>query len=331
MLLSPAIMALLAGSLLTGALVLYGAFWGLRIVRHFDLKSGSEAQLRLERRTYLVSTLVANAFWFSFASFFLFIHTADRLHPYFTGAMCAAGSLYASVWGYPALVLKLLTGVGVGLWLILNFAGQQGEDYPLIRVKYRLLLCLTPLVVAEAAAQALYFGSLRPELITSCCGALFTASGSGVGIYLLTLPAGPLCLALAAGLAALLAAGIFVQRTGQGGRVFAAASLAAFLLGLIALLGLISPYVYELPSHHCPFCLLKGEYGWVGYPLYLSLLVGGVCGLGVGVLAPFGQVPSLVATLPRLIRRLALASLVAFGFFTLTAGWLIFSSNLKLN
>ena len=35
-------------------------------------------------------------FGFQLASLFLFIYTADHLHPLFVGAMCAAGTLYVN-------------------------------------------------------------------------------------------------------------------------------------------------------------------------------------------------------------------------------------------
>ncbi len=173
MLLTPAVLALTLGSLLISGMLGYAAFFGATILRFWDLKSGSELQLGLERQTYLISTLLTVALIFQFLSFFLFIYTADRLHPYFTGAMCAAGSLNANGWGYPVLVLKLATLILAGLWLIINRADNGGFDYPLIRVKYRLLLGLAPFVFVEAAAQWLYFWHLRPNIITSCCGALF--------------------------------------------------------------------------------------------------------------------------------------------------------------
>jgi len=42
----------------------------------------------------------------------------------------------------------------------------------------------------------------------------------------------------------------------------------------MAILSFISVYFYELPTHHCPFCILQKEYGYVGYPLYLTLFGG---------------------------------------------------------
>ncbi|HKZ17662.1 MAG TPA: hypothetical protein VJ161_09405, partial [Geobacteraceae bacterium] len=81
------------------------------------------------------------------------------------------------------------------------------------------------------------------------------------------------------------------------------------------------------PTHHCPFCILQQGYGYVGYPLYILLLVGTVSGLGAGLLTPFRIIPSLAATLPPLQKNLTLSSVISFIIFTAISSWpIIFSS-----
>jgi hypothetical protein len=81
------------------------------------------------------------------------------------------------------------------------------------------------------------------------------------------------------------------------------------------ILSFFSLYIYELPTHHCPFCILQGEYGYVGYPLYVALLGGGVTGMGVGLLMPFRDVESLSGALSSIQRRLVLISLILYLIF----------------
>ena len=57
--LTPAILALNLASLTQSLLLLLAAGFAIQILRHWDLSSGSERQLGLERRTYLIATLVA--------------------------------------------------------------------------------------------------------------------------------------------------------------------------------------------------------------------------------------------------------------------------------
>ena len=103
---------------------------------------------------------------------------------------------------------------------------------------------------------------------------------------------------------------------------------AALAVGLAALVSWVSPYVYELPTHRCPFCLLHAEYGWIGYPLYAALLGGAVAGMGVGALVPARRIPSLSAAVPALQRRLALAAAVLFAAFAALVTWKVLASHL---
>ncbi len=79
------------------------------------------------------------------------------LHPFFTGAMCAVGSLNVNQWGFPVVILKVITFLLAGLWLIINFTDNRGFDYPLIKVKYLLLLIIAPLILAETIIQSQLF------------------------------------------------------------------------------------------------------------------------------------------------------------------------------
>jgi hypothetical protein len=327
---NPAVIALVGGSAMGGALLAGAAAQGVAVLRGWDLGSGSERQIALERRTYLVSTLLGFALAFELASLFLFVFAADAMAPLFTGAMCAAGSLRASPYGYPVLLLKLANAVLAGLWLILNHADQQGYDYPLIRVKYAALLLLAPPALAEVGLQAAYFAGLRPEVITSCCGSLFGEGGRGFGSDLASLPPWEAGAALAVTLGAALASLLRFRLAGRWAVAAGLLSAAALPVGLAAVVSVISPYVYELPTHHCPFCLLQREYGWLGYPLYGSLLLGAVAGAGVALLHPFRGVPSLAAALPALQRRLAVVALAGLGAFAALSAWKVLASGLRM-
>ena len=330
MIINPASVALVGGSLLGAAMVAGAAVQGWEILRAWDLSSGSSRQLELERRTYLVSTLVGKAMVFQVVSLFLLVFTADALAPQFTGAMCAAGSLKADEHGYPALLLGLVTAVLAGLWLILDRADEQGHDYPLIRVKYAALLFIAPLVLVQAWLLVAYFEGLRPEIITSCCGSLFSAAGRGAGADLAALQprlAGALLYGVVGGTAT--AAAAFVWR-GRGAAMLAVLAGAALPVALAGIIAFVSPYVYELPTHHCPFCLLQREYHWLGYPLYATLFGGCVGGMGVGVLSPFRRIPSLALVIPAQQRLLAGAAALLLGAFLAMVTWSVASSSLRL-
>jgi hypothetical protein len=276
MILSPAIIALMLGSAAIGLLALYSSTLGARILHHWDLASGSELQLQLEKQTYLISTLMAWAFAFQLGSLFLFIFTAEDLHGLFAGAMCAAGTLNVNGFGYPVILLKVFNALLSGLWLVMNYVDNRGWDYPLIRKKYAFLLLVTPLLVAEAILQGAYFVNLKAHVITSCCGSLFGAESQGsFSSSLVALPVKPLGTTLIVILALTFASGLrFCAGRDRAGVIFSLSSLMAFVISVAALVSFISPYIYELPTHHCPFCILQREYSYIGYFLYVSLLGG---------------------------------------------------------
>jgi hypothetical protein len=330
MIFHPAIIGLFFSSILIGFMVLYCAFYGIQIVRRWDILSGSELQLSLERRTYLISTFLSYIFGFQLLSLFLFIFTADQLHPFFVGAMCAAGSLFANAYGYPVLLLKILNFFMAGLWLILNHADNQASDYPLIRKKYIFLLVLAPFILAEAALQAGYFLQLNPSIITSCCGTLFSAEGAGISPDIGALPGSVTKTMFFGSMTATLASGVYYCLKERGAWLFAVLSALNCVAALLSILSFISLYVYELPTHHCPFCLLQKEYGYIGYPLYLTLFAGSILGIGVGALMPFGNIRSLSETIPATQKRIALAAVVLFTLFAMIVVWKMISTDFIL-
>lgn len=326
----PAVIALSGASLLTSLQLVAASLGGLAILRHWDLESGSERQLLLERRTYLISTLVAYALVFQLLSLFLFIFTADQLHNLFVGSMCAAGTLNVNSFGYPTLLLKIGTSLLAGCWLVINHADAQGYDYPLTRLKYILLLFLAPLILLETVLQTVYFLRLQPDVITSCCGSLFTPVRQGAG-DLLGLAHQPVQTAFFGLMAATMTTGLWFRHSGRGALTFAGLSSATFFASVLALISFISLYIYQLPTHHCPFCILQREYGYIGYLLYGSLITSGIAGAGVGVLQLCRGRLSLQRALPHMQRHLAEAALFGYLVFTLITVYYMIATPFRLD
>jgi hypothetical protein len=330
MILHPAIVALVLVSFLMTGMVLSGALFGIRIIRRWDLASGSEQQLGLERQTYLISTILSYVFVFEIGSLFLYIYTADSLHSLFVGAMCAAGALYVDPYGYPTFLLKILNVILAGLWLIVNYVDNRAYDYPLIRKKYGLLLFLAPLICVEAVTQTLYFTQMRADVITSCCGSLFSSEGSGVSSDIAAVPPKTAMVGFSLSLFLTLVSGLAYRLKEKLGMLFSFASGLFFPVACIAFISLISLYFYELPTHHCPFCVLQREYGYIGYILYASLLTGVVSGVGVGVLMPFRRIGSLAVNIPLIQKTLTTVCLVSYLLFAAIAFYRMASTDFTL-
>lgn len=330
MMFHPGILALCIGSALTAGMLCSSAYQGVSIIRSWDIHSGSERQLELERRTYLVSTVMSYAMGFQLLSLFLFIYTADTLSPLFVGAMCAAGSLKVNGFGYPTLIVKIAGCLLAGLWLIVNAADNKAHDYPLIRIKYWLLLFITPFLIVETILQGFYLLSLKPNIITSCCAVVFSSDGDSIMADLLALPHTLAKAIFFISAPTAMGLGLYVYLRARGAILFAVATLCHFIISIVALISFISIYFYELPTHHCPFCLLHQEYGYVGYFMYAAILVAAVTGMGTGVIDPFRSVPSLHQVIPRIERKLALVSILATAVFVGITGYGLLFSNLRM-
>ncbi|GAB4264807.1 MAG: hypothetical protein Kow0092_16690 [Deferrisomatales bacterium] len=332
MILHPGVLALLGGGLVVAAMALLASTLGAQILLRWDIQSSSEAQLALEQRSYLVSTLMNYVLGFEAVSLLLFVYTADEIHGLFVGAMCATGSLNANPVGWYALGCKMVVFFAASAWIALNHLDLQAEDYPLVRLKYGLLLGIVPLVVADGCLLARYFLGLDPVTITSCCGSLFTEGSAGVASSLASLPVRETMGAFYTAAGALLGlAWLCATKPAPVLRVLMAVAAAAFfLISLAALVSYVSVYVYELPTHHCPFDMLHREYGFVGYPLYACLFGGTLFGMLPGMFQPLRRRPSLREILPRLEKVWARWALVLTALFVVGATWPVLLGGLRL-
>lgn len=334
MIFQPAIIALLLAAGLSVAMLAVASPFALQLIRHWDLGSGSERQLRLERLTYLFSMMVALVCGLQVLSTLLFVFNADRMSVMFVGAMCAVGTLNANAYGFPALYAQLVAFFFAATWLAINRLDNQARDYPLTRIKYRLLLAYAPLAAAVLYLQFNYFIRLEADVITSCCGSLFSEEADTVASEVSALaPARAMSVFYATLGGAILLAAWHWKSGGHrlwSGLAVGTASVAAFFAALAGVVAFVSLYIYEHPHHHCPFCILKPEYGYQGYLLYIPLFAAAAAGLAAGVLRMFGGRPSLATLAPQASARLAGIAAAGFVLFMLVASVMVLRSNLIL-
>jgi hypothetical protein len=326
MLFRPATLALLLAAAANAIAVLAVAPFAFTVVREWDLSSRRARQLALERRTYLVSTLLGLVLAAQLGSLLLFVYNADRMAPLFVGAMCAVGSFNANGYGFPALLTQVTVFFLAFVWLAINHLDTLAPDYPLVRTKYALLLGLAPLLAVNFYMQLRYFLLLRADIVTSCCARIFADGVSGLGAELQSAPPGPAVAFFFC--AVLLATGL--AGMGRWGYLTAGASLLAFAGSLVGMISFLSLYVYEHPHHHCPFCVLKAEYHFVGYLFYVPLFAATACGLAAGAVRAFASTPSLRQHAQRVMARLSLASCIGFAAVAIFAAAAIWNSKLIL-
>jgi hypothetical protein len=332
MLFQPAIIALLMAAAI--AVLMLGAAmpFAVQVIRHWDIRSGSKRQLDFERRTYLFSTLLTFVFVIQLAALLLFVFNADRLSAMFVGAMCAVGTLNVNDFGFPSLITQMVVFFLAAMWLAINHVDTRAPDYPLVKIKYGLLILLLPVMALSFWLELQYFLGLKANVITSCCGSLFsgdakTIAGEASGME----PKPALFLFFGAMIVVIVSALWHWRRVGQtSGYVLASTSGVAFVVAIIGVLSFISLYIYEHPHHHCPFCILKPEYDYQGYLLYLPLFVATAAGLGAGAMQPFARIGSLNRIIPKASARLAGLAASSYILFTLVATYFVLASNLIL-
>lgn len=327
MIFQSSILALLLASSLSALIILWAAWFASQVLRGWDVSSGHARQLIMERKTYLVSTALVFVMVMELISLLLFVYNADKMAVMFTGAMCAVGTLNVNEYGFPALLFKLAAFFGATVWLILNHVDGKGRDYPLTRFKYSYLLGLAPVMLIAGGLQFAYFYSIDLEVITSCCSRLFTPESSGVEAYLAALDPRIALWVLFGGLGAMTIAATLALAHPVLSGIYASLIPFFFIGSIVAIISVIAPYIYAQPYHHCPFCILKPEYDYVGYGLYLSLFVGTAFGLAAGFLSlPLKamRAESLKSHLPGAIRRALFWSIgcyLAFGALSLFSIW----------
>ena len=118
---------------------------------------------------------------------------------------------------------------------------------------------------------------------------------------------------------------------GNIGFLFTLASVFTFVVSVASLVSFISCYFYELPTHRCPFCILQREYHYIGYLLYIILLVGVVGGTGVGALMPFRGVESLKQIVPLIQKRLTIMSMASYLLFTMIVTFVMVFTDFRLD
>ena len=238
------------------------------ILARWDFGSYSERQFRLERRAYLVMTILLFVFVVKFLLLIYFVFVIDKLSLLVPGAMCAAGVISANDYGMPLLLLKLFILFFLLLWMRLNSEDLKAKTYPFFRIKSWLFIVIFLLIAIETGTDFAYFTHIDLQKPVSCCSALY---GQMEGANPLPFGLDTKMLLLLFYLLYGIVAGALI--TGQ--RVLTAlASLLFVLIAYYSVVYFFGTYIYELPTHKCPFCMLQRPYWYVGYLIWGTLFGG---------------------------------------------------------
>lgn len=250
------------------ALVAIAVGGSIPILRRWSFDSTSAQQYDLEKRTHLVALIIVFVLVCKLLLLPFFCHLVDALAVLVPGAMCGAGVFHSNVLGVPLLLVKVSLLTMAGLWLIVHRQDGRAPDAPYLKPKLRLFLVIAGLASVEAVLDLLFLRSIPTLSPVQCCSIIYGVAGGAAELPLGLQPRTLLLvLALLFGLVMVLAAA-------RIGLPNLAANAAFLVVGYLAVVHVFGTYVYQLPTHKCPFCLLQREYFYYGYLVWGTLLVG---------------------------------------------------------
>ena len=289
-LLEPWIVFRLVAGIVAAALFARAALTASKVIRRFDVSSATEGQLALEKQVELASTLVRVATFVQVASLALGVLAADRLSRAIRGAMCAYGVFHANEWGFRALASSLAVAVVGGVVAHAYAFDAKLPRLDLVKPLAWLTLFVAPLALVDLALTATFLLHLDLSITASCCSVQLDSAAAGNAGY----ASGPrvTIVWIACAVVALsIALSLLVAKKPELSRVAVVGllSLLAMPLALAAAVLETAPYAFELPQHVCPFCLLKSDVLWLGYPLFGAILLAAMQGGGAMLAAIFAR------------------------------------------
>ncbi|WP_457744790.1 hypothetical protein [Sulfurimonas sp.] len=254
-------------------------YFSVRILLFYDPNATTQRQYKLEKQSYLIATVIKFIFYIKIPLFIFFIFTLNKIATILPGAMCGAGVVNATEYGTPLLMLKILNLYIFGYWIVLNGEDMNSQESKYLRLKFLLFCFAYILLVIEIVTQIVMFFSIDVKSVVNCCGAIFSTTN---GTYLSTV----LGLKVRYLLSAFYGIYLFslISYLFKNRYLFSLLNILFLIISLISLIAFFGTYIYELPTHHCPFCLLQKDYNYIGYFLYIFLFIGTFYGLLVGLI-----------------------------------------------
>ena len=268
-------------------LLLFIAFLStLGLLKRWNFDSFTTEQFTLENRSYLVMTIIFFAMLLKVILLPYFVYTIDNLSNLIPGAMCGAGVIKANEYGNPLLSLKIIILFASGLWLSMNSIDLKAKSYPYLKLKSWFFILIFFLLSGEFILDILYFTHIETTNPVSCCSVIFGQTGGANGLPLgLDIPKLLILFYLLFALVVLTTLSELAVMS----------IIASILFGVIAYYSVVyffGTYIYELPTHLCPFCMLQDHYFYVGYLLWGLLLLGVFLTIDAAIMQSFFKQPA---------------------------------------
>ncbi|MEO1953638.1 MAG: hypothetical protein ABGW74_02920 [Campylobacterales bacterium] len=269
MLLNPEVLTLLILDFVFAFFGIIAFILSVKIFLKWDLSSTSESQYRLEKQAFLASTIIKYIFLIKVPLFLFFVFTLDKIADVLVGAMCGAGVVDASGYGIYLLLLKILNIYIFAFWLTLHFNDMKKEQQPYTRLKFGVFIPIFFLFMAELIVEYFMFSDIDIHQMVDCCGTLYSNSSASYISVLFKINT-----VFLVGLFYGTYIAMFLSYLYKKRYIFSFLNVLFLFISIVSLIMFFGTYIYELPTHHCPFCFLQKDYNYVGYLIYVLLFVG---------------------------------------------------------
>ena len=153
--------------------------------------------------------------------------------------------------------------------LCLNKLDLQALNFPYLKKKYAIFICLFVMILIELGIEISFFYNIPLKVPVFCCSVTFQAP---------KLPFGYTNFGLVSAFFVLFFVILALNFLKQSMASFVA-NLLFLVLSYYAITYFFGLYVYEQPNHKCPYCMLRSDYFYVGYLIWGTLFLGIFYGL----------------------------------------------------
>lgn len=295
---------LLVGAVAT-ALFAYAALVGARVLRHPHIETATEERLVLERHFELAATLLRVGALLQVFSMLISIVAADRLSGSIRGAMCGYGVFGQNRWGWWSIAVGFMASLGSAVVLQILSLDRRVRGFDLMRSLSLACVVLAPIVAFDWGLSLAWLTKLDLTVVASCCSTTLDGVGRDGALFWQG-PRVGVSWAAAVGIPAAIGAALIARH--RPGRALVGISGAATLAMLPVAVGAtvleVAPHVYQVPEHLCPFCLLKADAYFIGYPLLAAIFLATTWGIGGALAAGLSTGPHARSVFPTFARSL---------------------------
>lgn len=256
-------------------------YFSLSIIKNWDFNKTTNKQYKLEKTSYLVILIISFTLIVKIVLFPYFAYSLDNLSNIVPGAMCAAGIVGANEFGQINLALKILILFFIGVWLIINSLDLKEKTYPFTKKKYFLYIFIFILSIVELFLDFSFLENISTKEPVMCCSVIFGVNNTGSKIpFDLSISN----LLIVFYLLYILTTILSLQKSSFLNLII---NFMFLYIGYYAVTYFFSTYIYQLPTHQCPFCMLQKEYYFIGYFIWGTLFLGTFFGVSSFILKTF--------------------------------------------